>query len=295
MDSTTPLDSSQVDAYWRDGYILLEDALSEVQLDALRSDFCDWVEESRDYSKSYGAQIDGRPRFSLEPGHSREQPALRRVASPLEISDACLEVMRHGRGTDAAAQLIGPNLRFNNAKINAKHPGTGTAVSFHQDFLFEPHSNDDLVTVLYFLDDLTPDNGPLEVVPGSHRGALYDHWQDGVFTGAVDSETAARAKASAVPCFGPAGSACLMHTRLLHGSAPNLSDSPRTLYIVEFTAEDAWPLQANHIPSRFQRELVRGVETHRVRCSPYEMTMPEYPGDASFFEQQVRQRSSMPG
>ena len=77
-----------------------------------------------------------------------------------------------------------------------------------------------------------------------------------------------------------------MHTRLLHGSAPNSSDQPRTLFISEYRAEDAKPLQVNHIPSRFEGELVRGVRTNRVRCSAYEMEFPEVPTGASFFGQQ---------
>ena len=274
------------------GYLLIENALSPDQLTSLRRDFDNWVEESREHTESYGEQLDGRPRFSLEPGHSADNPALRRIASPVELSDACLDVMRNTRAIDAVAQLIGPNIKFNNDKINFKHPGSGTEVKFHQDFLFEPHSNDDLITVLYFIDDLTPENGPLEIVPGSHKGPLYDHWHDGVFTGAVSKSVENQVKADAVPCYGTAGSACLMHTRLLHGSAPNHSSAPRTLYIVEYCAEDAYPLQANHIPSKFVGEVVRGEATNRVRCTDYEMAMPEYPKQASFFEQQAKSASS---
>ena len=283
-----PLSEEQVAQFRDQGYLLLENALEPEILSGLNSDFDHWVEESREHSDSYGSQLDGRPRFSLEPGHSCEHPALRRIASPQELSEKYLEVVRNSKAVDAVAQLIGPNIRFNNAKINSKHPGTATEVKFHQDFMFEPHSNDDLITVLYFLGDLTPENGPLEIVPGSHRGPLHELWHDGKFTGAVSEGISASTGSDAIPCYGDAGSACLMHTRLLHGSAPNLSDSPRTLYIVEYCAEDAHPLQANHIPSKQAREVVRGVETYRVRCSPYEMIMPEFPGGASFFEQQSR-------
>ena len=93
--------------------------------------------------------------------------------------------MRDNRALDAVAQIFGPNIRFNNAKVNSKLPGATTEVKCHQDFLFEPHSNDDLMTVLFFLDDVTMENGPLEVVPGTHTGPLYEHWHGGVFTGAV--------------------------------------------------------------------------------------------------------------
>ncbi|MEM7404277.1 MAG: phytanoyl-CoA dioxygenase family protein [Pseudomonadota bacterium] len=283
-----PLGLEEIARFERDGWLLLKAALEPAMLAALAADFEGWVEASRVETGAYGQQSDGRPRFSLEPGHSAHRPALRRIASPVELSPNYLAVMRDGKAVDAVAQLIGPAIRFNNSKINSKHPGTATAVKYHQDFLFEPHSNDDLITVLYFLDDVTADNGPLEVVSGSHTGPLHDHWHEGVFTGAVSAAVGGAAASKSVPCRGPAGSACLMHTRLLHGSAPNLSAAPRTLFIVEYCAEDALPLQRNHIPSRYAGELVRGTASNRVRCSSYEMAFPEVPEGASFFEQQVK-------
>ena len=66
--------------------------------------------------------------------------------------------------------------------------------------MFEAHSNDDMITVLFFLDDVTEENGPLEVVPGTHTGPLFEHWHEGVFTGSV-SLWAPRPKA--VPCSYP--------------------------------------------------------------------------------------------
>ena len=196
--------------------------------------------------------------------------------------------MRDNGALDAVADLLGPNVRFENAKINSKQPGAATQVKYHQDFMFEPHSNDDMITVLFFIDDVTAENGPLEVVPGTQTGPLYDHWHDGVFTGTVSARVQDEMKPRALRCFGAAGSACLMHTRLLHGSAPNLSPRPRTLFICEYTAEDSYPLQANHIPSKYMYEIVRGEYTGRVRCSNYAMLFPEVPTGASFFEQQAR-------
>ena len=87
-------------------------------------------------------------------------------------------------------------------------------------------------------------------------------------------------------CTGKAGSVCLMHSSLLHGSAPNLSDKPRTLYITTYYSEDAIELSPNALPSTFTYELVRGVVSGRVRCSSYEMELPEVPKDTSFFAQQ---------
>jgi hypothetical protein len=263
------LSTHQIAQFKQDGYLFLEEALTDGQLQGLRQDFEKWKEESRHHSAPYGDTFDGRCRFDVEPGHSFETPALRRIASPIEISDIYLEVMRNNRALDALEDLLGPNIKFENAKINSKLPGAATEIKFHQDFLFEAHTNDDMVTVLFFLDDLTEENGPLEVVPGSHKGPLYEHWHAGVFTGAVSDAIAAEMAPKAVACYGSAGSACLMHTRVLHGSAPNLSNAPRTLFICEYLAEDSYPLHANHIPSKYMYEVVRGKATGRVRCSKY--------------------------
>lgn len=290
---TAVLTDEQVADYWRDGYLVLPNALRPEQLAALIAEFDTWREESREHAEPYGETMDGRARCDVEPGHSADAPALRRIASPIEISDAYLDAMRTAPAVDAVAQLFGPNVEFNNSKINSKQPGASTHVKFHQDFMFQPHTNEDLVAVLFFIDDVTEENGPLEVVPGSHRGPLHTHWHDGVFTGAVGDDVVATECGDTVSAVGPAGTACLMHTRLLHGSAANLSDRPRTLFIAEYRAEDSKPLDVNHLPSVYEGELVRGERTTMVRCTSFEMQYPEVPTGASFFSQQAKAGSTM--
>ena len=282
-----PLTDTQVTAFWRDGYVLMDGAVSTGQLAALRGAVAGWVEESRDHDGPWGTTMDGRGRFDVQPGHSAEYPALRRVASPQEVCDVHLRIMRDSLLVDAAAQLVGPNLVVNNVKTNCKQPGVGTTVRFHQDFAYEAHSNDDMLAALLFVDDVTLDNGPLEVVPGTHRGPIFDHWQDGVFTGTIADRDLA-GLGEPVACFGPAGSACLMHTRLVHGSAANLAEHPRTLAIFSYRSEDSRILHPNHLPSIYEGEVVRGVATGRVRASSYEMALGEKPTTASFFDQQAQ-------
>ncbi len=103
----------------------------------LRDEFEQWKEESREQSEPYGNTLDNRARFDIEPGHSADMPALRRIASPVEISDTYLNVMRNNAALDAVVDLLGPNLKFNNSKINSKQPGAATQVKFHQDFLLQ--------------------------------------------------------------------------------------------------------------------------------------------------------------
>jgi len=280
------LTQAQIDKFWRDGVLVVENAVSAIQLSALRTEFQTWVEESRSHSSDYGETRDGRRRFDLQPGHSAKTPGLRRVQSLEEVSEAFESVMRNARTVDYCADLIGPNIRFHHGKVNSKLPGSATAVKWHQDFPFQPMTNDDMITCLLFVDDVTLENGPLEVIPESHKGPLYSHWHDGVFTGAIDHTVIDPQRDKIIKCTGKAGDVCLMHVNLLHGSAPNLSDKPRTLYITTYYAEDAIELSPNHLPSRFTHELIRGTASGRVRCSAYAMQLPAVPKGTSFFAQQ---------
>lgn len=275
------------EAFWRDGYLVVEHALSAAELAMLQVEFDGWVTESRQHDKPWGEIADGRPRFDLEPGHATSQPALRRVNSPTEISAAYDQVMAASRIPALVADLIGPNVKFHHAKINSKLPGAATQVKWHQDFPFTPHSNDDLVTALIFVDDVTAVNGPLEVLPGSHKGPLFELWHDGRFTGAVESGLERDMMARSKQCVGPAGSVCFMHTRLLHGSAPNRSQQARTLFICVYSAEDSVPLSPNPLPSSHEGRIVHGQRTGRVRCVANELPLPQLPKAASFFAQQA--------
>ena len=281
------LSQNQKKQFWTDGFLLVENAINDRQLENLKKTFLDWVNDSRNYKTDYGETMDGRPRFDLQPGHSSDVPGLRRIQSPEEISEVFADVMRNGRSVDMCAELIGQGIRFHHGKVNSKLPGTATKVNFHQDFPFEPMTNDDMITCLLFIDDVTLENGPLEVVPGTHKGPLYSHWHNGTFTGTVSDEILAEHEDKIIRCTGKAGSVCLMHASLLHGSAPNLSNKSRTLYISTYYAEDAVELSPNHLPSTLTHELVRGEASGRVRCSTYEMQLPEVPKGTSFFAQQA--------
>ena len=179
------LSEKQKNQFWENGFITIADAVTNEQLLKLKKVFSGWVEKSRTHKGDFGKTIDGRFRFDVEPGHNKNTPGLRRVQSPEEISAVYNDIMRNSKMVDYVVDLIGPSIRFHHGKLNSKLPGTTTKVSFHQDFLFQPMSNDDLITALLFLDKVTLDNGPLEVVPKTHKGPLYSHWHDGVFIGSV--------------------------------------------------------------------------------------------------------------
>ena len=278
------LTQEQKDAFWRDGFLVVPAAVTPAQLSALRGEITGWVEESRAHKVPFGPPcVDGRPRFDMGTEHSAERPALRRINNPSDISEAYLEVMRDSRMTDMVADLIGPDVKFHHCKINLKLSGATTEVNYHQDFAYTPHTNDDIVTALLFLDDVDQNNGCLTVVPGSHKGPVLSLFDGEKFTGAVAPDEEKKALGQSLPCLGKAGSVCLMHTRLLHGSAANGADKSRGLYICVYTAADAVPIARNPMPSLNEGRIVRGKEARFARLKEGLVELPKQPKSASFF------------
>ena len=278
------LSDAQIEQFRRDGYLVAENAVSGEQLRRLQESVHQWVEESRAHDTPFGEPtVDGRPRFDMGEEHCAQRPALRRVNNPSEISTHYDDVMRNSSMVDMVADLIGANVKYHHCKINLKLPGSHTVVGYHQDFSYTPHTNDDIVTALLMLDDISEENGCLMVVPGSHRGPQYSLFDGATFTGFVDPEQERVLKAREVAATGKAGDVCLMHTRLLHGSAPNLSDRPRGLFICVYTAADAFPLARNPMPSKLEGTIVRGEPTRVARLMQADIELPEQPKMASFF------------
>jgi len=284
------LTQEQRDAFWRDGFLVVPNAVPPALLAALRAEIAGWVEESRAHRAPFGPPtVDGRPRFDMGAEHSAENPALRRINNPSDISPAYLRAMRDSPMTDMVAELIGPDVKFHHCKINLKLPGAKTEVLYHQDFAYTPHTNDDIITALLFLDDIDATNGALTVVPGSHKGPMHSLFDGDRFTGAVAADTERDLLAQSVPCHGPAGAVCLMHTKLAHGSAANNGDKSRGLYICVYTAADAIPIARNPMPSQHEGEIVRGKPARYARLTETRVELPQQPKSASFFTVQGQQ------
>ena len=152
------------------------------------------------------------------------------------------EVLHQPKIKAVLQALLGRAVRLQTTKLNTKAPGGGAAVEWHQDWAFYPHTNDDLLAIGLILADVDEANGPQMVDPGRHKGPTLSHFRDGVFAGAVDPRDPLFDFSKAVTLTGRAGSMSIHHVRLLHGSAPNMSDRARLICFYELAAGDAWPL-----------------------------------------------------
>jgi len=276
------LNADDIAFFKEQGYLVVRGLVPQAELDALRDQLDRWIEESRTHATNYGDTPDGKARFDLEAGHSAEQPKLRRVANPADVSEAYRKVLWDGKVADAVADLIGPDVKFHHCKLNIKLPGMETRVDWHQDHPFDPHTNDDMVTTLTLLDDMTEENGCLRVVPGSQR-ERHSHYRDGVFVGKTADELAEDFARRSLPIEGEAGDVCFMHTWTVHGSAPNRSVRPRRLLICDYTAADAFWLTPPAVPSIHSGRVIRGKPTRVARLTATTLELPPRYEDDSFF------------
>ncbi len=266
------LTEDQKSFYDREGYVILEHRIPMDVIEAIR----DEITRFEDVARTMTASDD---KLDLEDSHTAEDPRLRRIKLPHTQSDVVRDLMFSDHILAPARDLLGPDIRLHTTKLNMKKAGYGAAVEWHQDYAFYPHTNDDILAVGVLIDDMEPENGPLQVFPGSHKGPVYDHHVDGIFAGAVAPEALGLDMNDAVPLMGPAGSISIHHGRILHGSALNRSDKPRRILFIEMMAADAFPVMGSMTTwdtiEEYNARMLCGEPTLEPRLEPIPIRIPQ--------------------
>jgi hypothetical protein len=263
------LSQAQREDYWAKGYLLVERAIPPDWIERLRTVTAEMVERSRQQTHSDAI-------FDLEPNHSAAQPRLRRLSSPVVHHPLYWEFLTQSPLGDIAADLVGPDVRFHHQKLNFKWAEGGEEVKWHQDIQFFPHTNYNVLTIGVYLYDCGPDQGPLGVMPGSHKGAIYNQYNArDQWAGCLSDDDAAGLDLSkAAYLEGPAGSITIHHCRTVHGSKPNLSDTGRPLLLQTLSSADAFPFTHNPLTTRYYGECIRGKPARVPHMDPFPCPVP---------------------
>jgi ectoine hydroxylase-related dioxygenase (phytanoyl-CoA dioxygenase family) len=281
------LTRTQIDEYNEVGALVVPDVLTATEVQTLRAVTDGFVERARGLTAHNDI-------YDLEDSHTPDNPRVRRIKAAHLHHPEYARLVRHPRIIAVLQDLWGPDIRFDTAKLNLKCAGFGAPVEWHQDWAFYPHTNDNLAAVGVMFDDMEMANGPLMIIPGSHRGPTFDHHADGIFCGAMDPSHHDVDYAAAIPLTGKAGSITVHHVRAVHGSAPNVSDHDRRLLLFQFRAADAWPLLG--FPGgieKFQALMVAGEHREpRLAPAPVRLPLPPAKLQGSLYENQkgMRQR-----
>lgn len=266
---TKVLTDTQRTAYFEDGFVVVEGAISPEWVSRLRDASDALIERSR-------AVADNDDTFILEAGHCANEPRLKRVTSPVTHHEDFWAFASESPIADAVSDVVGPNVKFYHSKLNYKWSGGGEQFAWHQDIQAWPHTNYSPVTVGVYLEDCDMDQGPLRAVRGSHKGELYDLYdKKGDWVVKIDESELDWLRDDMIEhVTGPAGTMFLLNCRTIHGSTTNKSPRSRPLLLNVFSAADAFPYMAQPLPSPYEGSIVRGKPARWAHHDPRPCQIP---------------------
>ncbi len=257
-------------AFFRDGYIVVRNLLSESEVEMLRERYQALVtggvpnypqkhvsvrnvEGKADYGRVQGTsgkeevvrqgpQHDRRgtqvyPRGEEEYNHERRAAvgdpidAVVKVDAPSRYDKAFDSIVRDPRVVDIIEDLMGPNIKLYFDQVFAKPP-YAPANRYHQDSVFwKFFASNFQTTCQILLDDATPDNGCLRVIPGSLDFGLvdWDHLPHILTEDVLEQEVE-------IPLS--AGDATFHHSLTLHCSGPNKTSTRRRGWSIHYVSAD---------------------------------------------------------
>ncbi len=226
-----PLTADQLARFERDGFLVIEDAFSEGEMSAALRELDDL---SRDPVLRAG------PETIIEP----LSDSVRSVFAVHRNSEVFADMAEDHRIADVARQILGSEVYVHQSRVNLKPAMTGKEFFWHSDFETW-HVEDGMprmraVSASVALTDNTEFNGPLMLVPGSHRWYVATvgetperHYETSLRRqeiGVPDVESLRRLvdEGGIVAPKASCGSVILFDCNTMHASGVNLSPYPRS-------------------------------------------------------------------
>ncbi len=209
------LDEQQVRQFETEGWLFLPAAFSAEEVAVLRTEAEAIFREDR---QEIWRETTGSPRTAF---------AAHTYNEGFRILGA------HPRLIEPVEQLFGDRLYMHQFKINAKSAFDGAVWQWHQDYGTwarddgMPEAN--AMNIAVFLDEVMAINGPLMLVPRSHRHGTLAAEHDVSTTSyplwTLDNETVKRLvdEGGIVTPIGAPGGVMMFHGNLVHGSAGNIT------------------------------------------------------------------------
>jgi len=258
------LSQDQKQFYRVNGYLVLERIIPDSWLDRLRA-------AAEKITADTGQLATSTRKVALGPGHSLESPNPSWVWNPDEDSDELWAFLSDSVVTDAVADLIGPDVQFYYSFLffrreDGIYEGDGCG-AWHQDYAFFPQTNFDGLYVGIHLEDATLERSHTVLVPGSHRGPLFEHMStDGRFTGRIGKGDFDQiALDSTIDLTPPAGSIELFDFRIVHNDDAGADQAGPPSFQALYTAAEAFPYRSFRLGSANHGTIVRGAPPRCAR------------------------------
>lgn len=153
--------AEQVKTYADQGFLFLPEWFSEDEVEIMKSQLpAVFNEES--------------PRRVVE----KEGDTVRSVYGSHQTNEVFGRLSRHPRIVEPAMQILGGQVYVHQFKINAKLAFSGDVWKWHQDYVFwlkeDGMPAPSVINTVIFLDEITEFNGPLYLIPRSHREGVIE-------------------------------------------------------------------------------------------------------------------------
>ena len=232
----SPLTQPDLKSYEDNGFLVLPDYMPEM-VDPLRNE----IEQLK-------TTLHGREEVVTEPGSDK----LRTIFKPFAHSQLIENFFRHPKIITIAQQLLGSEVYMMQSRVNVKPAYTGRSFAWHSDFETW-HVEDGMpkmraVTAWIMLTENHPYNGPLYVIPGSHKSYVScagktanDNYKTSLKEqklGVPKPETMDRILDSSdiTAITGKPGTVVFHECNILHGSPDNISNDPRTILMCVYNS-----------------------------------------------------------
>ncbi|MBW3227695.1 ectoine hydroxylase [Marinobacter adhaerens] len=240
--SDGPLSETELAQYERDGFLVFDSFLDQATVRQFREDLRGY-EDDESILRSEGT--------ITEPGKQE----IRSIFGIHELSDRFDRLTRDPRILAMVRQLLGSEAYIHQSRINFKPGFHGKGFDWHSDFETW-HAEDGMprmraVSFSIALTDNTPFNGPLMLIPGSHKTFVpcvgrtpEDNYQSSLKKQELgvpnNRDLAAMADDYGIKApTGPAGSLIIFECNTLHASNANMSPWPRSnLFFVYNSVEN---------------------------------------------------------
>ena len=222
------LTDAQLKQFDEEGWIFIPDCFSPEEVAVLNAE---------------GEKIYGEEREEVW----RETSGAPRTAFAAHLYNEAFAILgRHPRLIEPLEQLFGEQVYMHQYKVNAKAKFTGDVWQWHQDFgtwhrddgMPEPRA----MNISVFLDEVFPFNGPLMLIPKSHKHGVLAAGHDTSTTSyplwTLDEETVERLvdEGGLVAPTGKPGGVLMFHGNLVHGSSGNITPFPRKIVYLTLNA-----------------------------------------------------------
>jgi ectoine hydroxylase-related dioxygenase (phytanoyl-CoA dioxygenase family) len=170
---------------------------------------------------------------------------------------------------DVAEQFIGPNIALFASHYISKPPFDGRPVLWHQDGSYWPLDPMEVVTLWLAVDDITAENGCMQVIPRSHRLDLQEIHRrsdiNSVLGSGMDPDLVDETQA--VDVLLAAGDVSIHHPNVIHGSRANTSPRRRCGLTIRYIPTTTRIVSDEPWPSAYllRGEPVTGVNAYQPR------------------------------